>query len=189
MLCWFLPSNKRIKHKYTYITSLLSLPLPTAHHPTPLDCHRAPGWAPCVIQQLPTYFTHSSVYILMLLESGFKWRFLGPTLQACESVCGGWDPGVSNISGQQTAFETFWTSDLLEGKKFSSPIFFFFNHSITQKWKQPEKLFQEGNLYANFSSQVKGKQLVIPFQIVHVLEGVLVSFHGISWFCDATSGW
>ena len=125
MLCWFLPSNKRIKHKYTYITSLLSLPLPPAHHPTPLDCHRAPGWAPCVIQQLPTYFTDSNVYILMLLESGFKWRFLGPPLQACESVCGGWAPGVSNVSGQQHC-EPFWTSDLLEGKTFSSPIFSFF---------------------------------------------------------------
>ncbi|XDB54103.1 hypothetical protein AB1E18_007574 [Capra hircus] len=37
------------------------------------------------------------------------------------------------------------------------------NHTIKveiearREWKQPEKLFQEGNLYANFSSQVKGK--------------------------------
>ena len=34
--------------------SLLSLPLP---HSTPLGHHRAaPGWAPCVIEQLPTSF-------------------------------------------------------------------------------------------------------------------------------------
>lgn len=78
-------------------------------------------------------------------------------------------------------FETFWTCDLFEGKKFISPIFIFFNHSITQKWKQPEKLFQEGNLFPNCSSQVKGKQLSIPFQIVHVLEGVLLSLLMVSF--------
>ena len=37
-----------IKHKYTYVPSLLSL------HPTLLGCHRASGWAPCVMQQLLT---------------------------------------------------------------------------------------------------------------------------------------
>ena len=34
-------------------------------HPTPLGHHRAPIWAPCVIQQLPTscLFTHDSAYV------------------------------------------------------------------------------------------------------------------------------
>ena len=36
-----------IIHKYTYVPSLLNLPLPPPFHPTPLGCHRAPGWAPC----------------------------------------------------------------------------------------------------------------------------------------------
>ena len=39
-----------ISHKYTYIHSLLNL------HLTPLGRHRAQGWAPCVIQQLPTSY-------------------------------------------------------------------------------------------------------------------------------------
>ena len=41
-------------------TSPPSLPL----HPTPLGCHRALGWTPCVIQQLPPafYFTYVNVY-------------------------------------------------------------------------------------------------------------------------------
>ena len=45
--------------------SLLNLP------PTPnLGHHRAPGWVPCVISQLPTsyLFTQSSVYMSMLLS-------------------------------------------------------------------------------------------------------------------------
>ena len=43
-----------------------SLPL----HPTPLGCHRALGWAPCVIQQflLAFYFTYVNVYVSMLLS-------------------------------------------------------------------------------------------------------------------------
>ena len=47
-------------------TSPPSLPL----HPTPLGCHRALGWAPCVIQQLPPafYFTYVNVYVSMLLS-------------------------------------------------------------------------------------------------------------------------
>ena len=34
-------------------------------HPTPLGHHRAPSWAPCAMQELPTsfYFTHGSVYM------------------------------------------------------------------------------------------------------------------------------
>ena len=43
-----------ISHSYTYIPFLLN---PTPHlspHPMPLDCRRALGWAPCVIQQIPT---------------------------------------------------------------------------------------------------------------------------------------
>ena len=46
---------------YTYMPSVLRLQPP---HPTPLSHHRAPIWAPCAIQQLPTsYLFYSSVYI------------------------------------------------------------------------------------------------------------------------------
>ena len=38
----------RISHKYVCIPSLMSLPLSPSHS-TPLDHHRMPGWASCVI--------------------------------------------------------------------------------------------------------------------------------------------
>ena len=40
-----------ISHRYTYVCSLLNLRL--SLYPIPQGCHRAPGWVPCVIQQLP----------------------------------------------------------------------------------------------------------------------------------------
>ena len=40
----------RNSYKYTYIPSFLNFP------PTLLGCYRAQGWAPCVIQQLPTSY-------------------------------------------------------------------------------------------------------------------------------------
>ena len=56
-----------ISHSHTYITSLGSLP--PSPIPIPLGCHRALGWAPCVIQQLPTiYFTYGNVYVSVLLS-------------------------------------------------------------------------------------------------------------------------
>ena len=91
MLCWFLPSNNENQTKvcvcvcvYIYITSLLSLPLPPAHHPTPLDCHRAPGWASCVIQQLPIYFTHR--------------KKKSEVTQSCPTLCNPMDCSLSGSS-------------------------------------------------------------------------------------------
>ena len=45
------------------------LPSSWTHHPTPLGHHRAPSWAPCVTQQLPTscLFAHGSVYVSFLI--------------------------------------------------------------------------------------------------------------------------
>ena len=37
-----------ISHRCTYVPSLLNLQC------TPLGCHRKPGWAPCIIQRIPT---------------------------------------------------------------------------------------------------------------------------------------
>ena len=56
-----------ISCKYTYVPSLLNLsPCP---HPIPLSHHRILSLAPCVILQfLISYFTHSIVYVLMLLS-------------------------------------------------------------------------------------------------------------------------
>ena len=45
-----------ISHRYTYVPSLLNLPPIPLLHPTPLGCHRAPGWAPCITQQIPTSY-------------------------------------------------------------------------------------------------------------------------------------
>ena len=54
----FCCTTKWINFKYTYIHSLLNLS-PTHLSPTPLGHHRAPSWAPCAVEQLPTsYFTH-----------------------------------------------------------------------------------------------------------------------------------
>ena len=56
-----------ISHSHTYIASLGSLP--PSPIPIPLGWHRALGWAPCVIQQLPTiYFTYGNVYVSVLLS-------------------------------------------------------------------------------------------------------------------------
>ena len=43
-----------ISHRHTYVSSPWA-PLPISiPRPTPLGCHRAPGWAGCVTQQIPT---------------------------------------------------------------------------------------------------------------------------------------
>ena len=52
-------------------------------HPTPLGCYRAPGWAPCVTQQLPTsYFTYGSIYVLLLLFSHPPFPLLCPEVSS-----------------------------------------------------------------------------------------------------------
>ena len=37
-----------INHRYTCVSSILNLP------PAPLSCHRAPGWASCILKQIST---------------------------------------------------------------------------------------------------------------------------------------
>ena len=85
---------------YTYNPSFLNLPL-TPPHPTPLDCHRALGWAPCAIQQLLSIL-HMVMYMfqcfltaqlskvsgLQRLRKGTKFR-ASPTMEyrtACFKV-------------------------------------------------------------------------------------------------------
>ena len=53
MLCWFLPCNNVNQPKVYTCCLFLNLPL-TATQPHPLGYHRAPGRAPCVLQQLST---------------------------------------------------------------------------------------------------------------------------------------
>ena len=49
-------------YRYTYVPSLSS--------PTPPGCHRAPGWAPCVIRNFPLaiYFPYAKVHVSVLLS-------------------------------------------------------------------------------------------------------------------------
>ena len=50
----FYHTSTWVSHRHTYVPSLLETP---SHHPpspTPLDCHRAPIWASCDLQQIPT---------------------------------------------------------------------------------------------------------------------------------------
>ena len=56
-----------ISCKYTYVPSLLRLPLTPL---PPLCRHRAAGWTPCVPQQPPLAgcFTHGGVHVPMLLS-------------------------------------------------------------------------------------------------------------------------
>ena len=44
-----------ISHKYTHIAPP-SWAWLSPSHPTPLGCHRSPGWVPCVMQQLPSSY-------------------------------------------------------------------------------------------------------------------------------------
>ena len=58
-----------ISHTCAYIPSLLSL-LTSPHHPTPLRCHRAPGWPPLLDSSFPRAicFTHGHVYMSVALS-------------------------------------------------------------------------------------------------------------------------
>ena len=54
MLCWILLYKLNLSQVFIYAL-LLGRPVPTPCPPaTPLGHHRAPVWAPCDIQQLPT---------------------------------------------------------------------------------------------------------------------------------------
>ena len=43
-----------ISHRYPYAPPHLEPPSHLPPHPTSLGCHWPPGWAPCIIQQIPT---------------------------------------------------------------------------------------------------------------------------------------
>ena len=63
MLC-FCGTTKWISYTYTSLPSLLGLPPPP--HPPHLGHHRAPSWAPCAIQQVPTsylFYTWWCIYV------------------------------------------------------------------------------------------------------------------------------
>ena len=61
----------------------ISPPPGTYPHPIPLGHHRAPSWAPCAIQQLPTiYSTHCSVYISDPIS-----QFIPTSSSSLVSVC------------------------------------------------------------------------------------------------------
>ena len=54
--------------------------LPPTSHLTPLGCHRAPGWAPCVIQQLPTsYLFYMVMYMFQCCSVNLSHQ--------CSQVC------------------------------------------------------------------------------------------------------
>ena len=59
-----------ISYKYTYVSSLLSLP------PTPLGHHRAPSWALCAMQQLPTSYLLYTWWCI----------YVSPTLSICPTL-------------------------------------------------------------------------------------------------------
>ena len=86
MLCWVLLYDC-VNQLEVYICPLLSEPLShSPPHSSPLCCHRAQVWAPCVIQHLLTsiYFTYGNIYVSMLLSQFIPPPYL-PTLgpQVC----------------------------------------------------------------------------------------------------------
>ena len=58
-----------ISYMYTNAPCLVNLPPTAPPHLTSVSHHRAPTWALCAVQQLPTssLFTHGNVNMLMLL--------------------------------------------------------------------------------------------------------------------------
>ena len=69
-----------ISPKYTYTHSLLNLCL--LPYPSLIGRHRALGWAPYVIRQLPiSYFTYGNVYVLLLVS-----QFIQPSPPPTEST-------------------------------------------------------------------------------------------------------
>ena len=63
-LCWFLPFIN-MNQPQVHIGPLpLETPSHLPPHPSPLGCHRAVGWAPCVTEQIPT---GDLSYILMYM--------------------------------------------------------------------------------------------------------------------------
>ena len=62
----FCYTMKWISYMYTYIPYLLNLPPTSNPHPTHLGHHRAPSWAPCALQQVPTsylFYTRLCIYV------------------------------------------------------------------------------------------------------------------------------
>ena len=53
----------RISHRSTNIPSLLNFPPTSQSHPSLLDCHRTPGRAPYVIQQLTISYINIVMYM------------------------------------------------------------------------------------------------------------------------------
>ena len=84
-MCWFLSYiNMNQLWVYTW-----PLPLETPSHLLPqrthLGCHRAPGWAPCVIQQIPT---GSLFYMWQCMFSCYSLNSSQPLLPLlCPQVC------------------------------------------------------------------------------------------------------
>ena len=68
MLCWFPPYNNATQHKYTHITSLLSLPPLPPSYPSRFIRDARLGSLCYIATAHQICFTHGSVYMLMLLS-------------------------------------------------------------------------------------------------------------------------
>ena len=72
MLCWLLLYNNVSQQYGHLLPSLLDFPPtpPPPSHFTHLCKHRAPSWAPCARQQLPTsyYFTQGRIYMSIIVS-------------------------------------------------------------------------------------------------------------------------
>ena len=75
-----------INHKGTYV--ICHLPLESSPnpppHPTPLGCHRIPGWTPCIMQLLPISYIFYAWYVCQCYSLNSFHPLLPPL---CPQVC------------------------------------------------------------------------------------------------------
>ena len=77
ILCWLLPYNKMNKSQIQ-ICSLPPEPPPDfPPHPTPLGCHRALGWAPCV--GTAAFHQLSILHMVMYIYPCYFFQFVQPS--------------------------------------------------------------------------------------------------------------
>ena len=115
-----------IQQRESAVSILYPLPRGPPSPGHPLGHHRALGWAPCVIQQLPTScFTHGSVSISILLSQFF---LPSPSITVSTS------PFSVSVSLRIKCYYSPELKQLISYKKRRHSLFFFFLEQVFQIW-------------------------------------------------------
>ena len=78
ILCWLLPCNKMNKSQIQICPLPPETPPDFPPHPTPLGCHRALGWAPCV--GTAAFHQLSILHMVMYIYPCYFFQFVHPLL-------------------------------------------------------------------------------------------------------------